>query len=64
MALFDHEKHEQRLAERYRRLSQYDAFDKLVDLALDGQISLSEAISEFKTDYVPGEGLPDDTEPV
>jgi hypothetical protein len=64
MTEFDNEKHEQLVAERYERIASYGAFDKLVDMALDGQISLSEAISEFKIDYVPGEGLPDDTEPV
>jgi len=51
---FDPDKHEkfvqERFAEEARRRARYDAFDALVDMALDGQITLQEAITEFELD--------------
>lgn len=40
---FDFDKHEAMLAARYEQLAKYDAFDKLVDMALDGVITMDEA---------------------
>ena len=40
---FDFEAHERQLAERYKQIAKYEAFDKLVDMALDGQITMTEA---------------------
>lgn len=43
LADFDFDEHERQIAERYRQLARYEAFDKLVDLALDGVITMEEA---------------------
>lgn len=40
---FDWDNRERELALRYEQLARYEAFDKLVDMALDGVISLEEA---------------------
>lgn len=40
---FNFEEHELQIAERYRQLALFDAFDKLVDMALDGVITMSDA---------------------
>jgi hypothetical protein len=47
---FDFEQHEAQLAERYRQLARYEAFDKLVDMALDGVISMSDAKTAWETE--------------
>lgn len=49
---FDFEEHERQLAERYRRLARYDSFDKLVDLALDGVISMADAKSAWEAEEI------------
>lgn len=48
---FDNDEHERKLAERYRRLGAIDAFDKFVDLALDGVITMDEAIKGYVEEY-------------
>lgn len=40
---FDPEEHERQVEQRYYQLAKYKAFDRLVDLALDGIITLEEA---------------------
>lgn len=54
---FDPAKHEADLAEKYRRLAKYDAFDKLIDMALDpnSPVTQEEAIAEFRKDYADAE---------
>lgn len=52
MEKFDNEVYEERLAERYVQLAKYDAFDKLVDLALDGVIKMSDAKTAWETEVV------------
>lgn len=49
---FDNDKHEAELAERYRQLAKIDAFDRFVDMALDGVITMEEAIQGFREEYV------------
>lgn len=51
MSEFDNEAHEAFLAERYERVNRLDAFDRFVDLALDGVISMDEAIKAFTEEY-------------
>lgn len=50
---FDPEQHEADIAEKYRRLAKYDAFDKLVDMALDVEcpVTMPEALAQFQEDY-------------
>jgi hypothetical protein len=50
METFDERQHEKHLAERYARLARYEAFDRFVDMALDGQIGREDAIRAFVTD--------------
>lgn len=47
---FDFETHERMLSERYLQLAKYEAFDKLVDMALDGVISLQDAQIAWETE--------------
>ncbi len=49
---FDNQQHEAFLAERYERLARIDAFDRFVDLALDGAISMDEALKAFREEYI------------
>lgn len=49
--VFDNEAHERAVAERYRRLAMYDAFNTFVDLALDGTITLEQALTAFMDEY-------------
>lgn len=49
---FDPEQHEKEVAERFARLAKYDAFDRLIDLALIGQVTLEDAIQAFREEYV------------
>lgn len=49
-SVFDNDAHELRVAERFRQLARYDAFDQFVDLALDGVIEMDEAISAYVED--------------
>lgn len=50
MEQFDFEAHEARVSERYRQIARIKAFDFLVDMALDGVITMTQAIEEFKAD--------------
>ena len=47
---FDFTAHERMVAERYARLARYDAFDALVDMALDGVITMADAKKEWEAD--------------
>ena len=53
MAEFDPEAHEAQVSENYRRLAVYETFDRFIDLALDGQITLPEALAGFKEECAP-----------
>lgn len=50
---FDPAQHETDIAEKYRRLAKFDAFDKLIDMALDPDcpVTMPEAIDQFRQDY-------------
>lgn len=50
METFDQNKHDQEVAERYRQLARFDAFDKFIDMALDGKMTMGEALAEFEAD--------------
>ena len=54
MSEFDLNDHEKEIAEFYEKQVAYSAFDKLVDLALDGVITLDQALTEYKQDYGTG----------
>jgi len=49
---FDWEEHERQLAERYTQLARYEAFDKLVDMALDGVISMEDAKTAWESEVL------------
>jgi hypothetical protein len=52
--IFDFDEHEKQLAERYRQLARFESFDKLVDMALDGVITMAQAQTawlEEESDY-------------
>ena len=48
---FDNDAHEQAVADRYEQLARISAFDAFVDMALDGVITLDEAIAGFSEEY-------------
>jgi hypothetical protein len=50
MEQFDEHAHEAHVAARYEKLARIAAFDRLVDMALDGSITMDEAIGQYKTD--------------
>lgn len=50
MSEFDFETHERMLADRYAQLARYEAFDRLVDMALDGVISMQDAKTAWETE--------------
>lgn len=50
METFDEQQHEQHLAVRYAKLARYEAFNRFIDMALDGTVSRAEAIKAFVTD--------------
>jgi hypothetical protein len=47
---FDNDEHERLLSERYAQLAMFDAFDALVDMALDGVITMEQAETAWKND--------------
>lgn len=47
---FDFEEHERMFAARYEQLAKFDAFDKLVDMALDGVISMGDAQTAWESE--------------
>lgn len=49
---FNFEAHEAMLSERYIQLARYEAFDKLIDMALDGVISIEDAILAFESEEI------------
>lgn len=49
-AEFDPAAHDQQVSESYQRLQKYALFDELIDYALDGVVSLDEAVKQFKHD--------------
>jgi hypothetical protein len=48
MEKFNQEQREAQMAAKYERLSRYEAFDALIDMALDGQVTFDEAISAWR----------------
>jgi hypothetical protein len=55
MAEFDNDAHEAMLAERYRKMALLETFDTLVDMALDGVITMDQAIEEYKLELAQDE---------
>lgn len=53
---FDFETHERVLSKRYVQLARYEAFDKLVDLALDGVVSLADAKKAWESEILTYRG--------
>lgn len=49
---FSFEAHEAMLAVRYEQLAKYEAFDKLVDMALDGVIEMSDAKTAWESEVL------------
>lgn len=49
---FNFEEHERMLATRYEQLAKFDAFDKLVDMALDGVISMGDAQTAWESEVL------------
>lgn len=49
---FSFEEHERMLAARYEQLAKYEAFDKLVDMALDGVISIGDAKTAWESEEI------------
>jgi hypothetical protein len=49
---FDEEAHNNAINERYRQLARFDAFDKLVDMALDGVITLEQAQVAWESEEI------------
>lgn len=47
---FTPEAHEQRLREYEARQARYALFDELIDFALDGVVTLDEAVAQYKHD--------------
>lgn len=47
---FDFDEHERQIAERYLQLARYEAFDKLVDMALDGVITMDQAKTAWESE--------------
>lgn len=47
---FDANEHDARIVEYYRRQARIKAFDQFIDLALDGVVTLDEAIEAYKAD--------------
>lgn len=54
MSEFDPEAHERDVQAAYEKLFKYDAFDRLIDRAIDGEISVDEAISRYTRDGAVG----------
>jgi len=52
MSSFDFEQHERMLADRYAQLAKYEAFDKLIDMVLDGVITLDDAKSAWQSEVL------------
>lgn len=50
MSEFDPVAHERDVSERFAQLGKYALFDELIDLHLDGQCTLEEAVSQFEHD--------------
>lgn len=47
---FDPEAHEAQVQASYERINKYALFDELIDFALDGVVTLDEAVAQFKHD--------------
>lgn len=47
---FNPEQHEAEIAEKFARQARYDLFDELIDFALDGVVTLDEAVKQYKHD--------------
>lgn len=48
---FDNDAYELQIAERYRRLALFDAFDRFIDMSIEGIITREEAIDGFRDEY-------------
>lgn len=52
------------VAKYVRRLAAYEAFDTIIDMALDNVITMDEAISAYKIDFIdPPDDLPANQSP-
>lgn len=49
---FNFEEHELMIAARYEQLARFEAFDKLVDMALDNVISMADAKAAWEQEEV------------
>lgn len=50
MSEFDPAQHERDVHANYLRLQRYALFDELIDYALDGVVTMPEAIAQYKHD--------------
>ncbi len=50
MTEFDADKHEKGIKDGYARLAKYALFDEMIDYALDGMVTLDEAVIQYKHD--------------
>lgn len=48
---FDNDAHEAHIAARYERLAAIAAFDAFIDMAIDGVITMDEALKAYKDEY-------------
>lgn len=51
MAEFSPEAHEAAVSERYERLAKYEVIDRIIDLALDGVVTMPEALAECRAQW-------------
>lgn len=49
---FNQEQHDEEVSRRYEQLARFEAFDKLVDMALDGVISMEQAKTAWESEVV------------
>lgn len=47
MEVFDFDAHEKQVAAKYQQLARIEAFDKFIDLALDGVVSFDSAVQGY-----------------
>lgn len=53
MEKFDNAAHEQQVSDRYAQLARAAAFDRIIDMALDGVITVAEAIKCYIAEELP-----------
>ena len=54
---FNQDQHDQTIEEGYRRIARVALFDELIDMHLDGQCSLEEAVAQYRHDAAEAEIL-------